>query len=326
MYRVRVRASDGRGVGRLDVVVTVTDLDEAPEIDGESNPNVREGSTRPVGTYTATDPEGKDVFWGALEGTDAVAFTLDERGRLNFLSPPDHEAQVRYEVTLVVSECTPGYHHRHRPHNQVPPSSSRSRTSTSLRRSWDRARSPTKRKVRAGSGEYRASDPEGENTRFVWTLSGPDRNAFRVVDGFLTFAAPPDFDDPADSLGNNEYSVTVEARDEKNRVGSLDVLVAVTNINDPPALTGGPSSRSVPENTTGTVATYTATDPERLPIRWSVEGADASDFVINESGQLMFGAPPGLRNKVRPPDHGGCRRCGRSESYPRRDHHRHSRR
>ena len=46
-----------------------------------------------------------------------------------------------------------------------------------------------------------------------------------------------------------------------------------------------------PENGTGAVATYTATDPEGAMVRWSLDGTDAGDFMI-ENGVLSFKKSP----------------------------------
>ncbi len=46
-----------------------------------------------------------------------------------------------------------------------------------------------------------------------------------------------------------------------------------------------------PEKGTGLVATYTATDPERASVRWSLGGDDAGDFTI-ENGVLRFAKTP----------------------------------
>ena len=55
---------------------------------------------------------------------------------------------------------------------------------------------------------YTASDPEGVTSAFTWSLSGTDRGDFDISStGQLTFKKVPDYDRPADSGGNNEYSV-----------------------------------------------------------------------------------------------------------------------
>ena len=51
------------------------------------------------------------------------------------------------------------------------------------------------------------------------------------------------------------------------------------------------------ENGTGSVATYTATDPERDRISWSLAGTDSGDFTIDR-GALSFRAAPDFENPV----------------------------
>ena len=65
------------------------------------------------------------------------------------------------------------------------------------------------------------------------------------------------------------------------------------------------------ENGTGSVATYTAVDPEDAEVKWSLSGADAADFTI-AGGVLAFVKSP---NFEKPTDrvgtahiHGRCRR------------------
>ena len=63
-----------------------------------------------VATFTATDPEGKDIRW-TLSGTDAGDFKIDD-GVLTFASSPNFEAAAvdgtdnTYEVTVVASAGT----------------------------------------------------------------------------------------------------------------------------------------------------------------------------------------------------------------------------
>ncbi len=47
-----------------------------------------------------------------------------------------------------------------------------------------------------------------------------------------------------------------------------------------------------PENGTGAVATFTATDPEGTAITWSLEGVDAGDLEISQAGVLTFAKTP----------------------------------
>ena len=71
--------------------------------------------------------------------------------------------------------------------------------------------------------------------------------------------------------------------------GSLAVTVAVTDVNEPPTVTGN-ATPSVPENMTA-VATYSATDPEEVPPSWSLQGG-AGVFMITSAGALAFTTAP----------------------------------
>ena len=292
VYLVRVRARDNRKEGRFDVVVTVTGVDEAPVVAGDATVDFPENSSLAVGTYTATDPEGLGTYWRDLSGTDASLFQLTASGELRFLSPPDHESPSdsggnnSYDVILTASDqetdgetTTLDVTVDVTPVNEPPEISGE--------------RVPNFTEEGTGAvATYTVSDPEGTNTTFTWALEGTDRNLFALTasgtSASLAFQTAPNFETPADSGANNEYEVTIRATANDNTTGRLKVLVTVRNVNDAPTLTGGPASITVAEDVTGTIGTYTASDPERATIEWSVTGTDAGDFTINQMGQLSF--------------------------------------
>ncbi|MYH41505.1 MAG: S8 family serine peptidase, partial [Chloroflexi bacterium] len=294
VYRVRVRATEGSKLGRLDVVVTVTGVEEPPIIAGEASVDYPENGSAAVGRYTAADPERFTTSWRALSGPDAALFLLSGNGELSFLNPPDHEdpddagSDNTYEVTLTAADHATGgltstldVTIRVTAVNEPPQISG--------------ARVPNVTEDDATAvGTYTVADPEGVNATFTWTLQGPDRSLFTLTaasDGEsadLAFSSAPDFETPADAGRNNEYDVTLRVVADDGTAGTLRVLVTVRNDNDAPSITGGPTTITVAEDVTGTIATYTATDPERAPIQWSVTGTDAADFTINDTGQLSF--------------------------------------
>ena len=90
-YMVTVTATDSYGLAATTMVtITVTNVDEAPELTGEAPEDYPENGTGPVATYTAVDPEGADIVW-SVAGTDAGDFSI-ENGVLTFKSPPNFEA------------------------------------------------------------------------------------------------------------------------------------------------------------------------------------------------------------------------------------------
>ena len=79
-----------------------------------------------------------------------------------------------------------------------------------------------------GAEPYTATDPE--RGTITWSLYGADWDDFRIdQSGNLTFVNIPDFENPVDADRNNEYLVTVEARDDIFNTAALDVTVTVTN-------------------------------------------------------------------------------------------------
>ena len=296
-YEITVVASDGANRGTLDVTITVTDVNEGPEVTGQATRTVSENFEDIVATYTATDPEGSDVTRWSLGGSDSGDFTItdtsEQTGRatadLAFRNPPDFDRPAdsnqdneylvtvrpydgrvygNYEVTITVTS------------DNEPPVITGDDT----------------RDFREnGTGTiytYRATDPEGDD--FSWAVGGQDASYFGISDrGVLTFQTPPDFESPP-RPDDNDYEVTVQADDGQGGVGTFDVTVTVTDQNEGPIVSGR-DSRSVSEDFDAVLETYTATDPEDPTAditRWSVTGRDGGDFTINEDGELTFRNPP----------------------------------
>ena len=69
------------------------------------------------------------------------------------------------------------------------------------------------------------------------------------------------------------------------------MTITVTDINEPPVVTGTTTTEYA-ENDTGAVDTYVATDPESAQILWSLSGADEDDFTITQGGLLEFASTP----------------------------------
>ena len=117
-YTGTVAVTDGKNMaGEADptiddtivVTITVGDVDEAPEIMGDSVIDIAEGGANFVGFYSATDPEGEAVGL-SLKGTDRDDFEFDS-GVLRFPAAPDYEGATdsnRDNTYLVTLEATDG--------------------------------------------------------------------------------------------------------------------------------------------------------------------------------------------------------------------------
>ena len=89
--------------------------------------------------------------------------------------------------------------------------------------------------------------------------------------------------------------VTITATDSFSDSASIDVTITVTDADEEPDVTGD-ATKEYAEKGTGSVATYTAVDPEGAAVEWSLGGgADASLFSI-EGGVLAFMKSPNFED------------------------------
>ena len=109
-YTVTITVRDLEGLSSsIDLTINVTDVNEAPDVRGDSEVMYAENGADPVATFTATDPEGDEITWGK-EGDDEALFAISEDGVLTFVSPPDYEAPRDvgtnniYEVTVTATD------------------------------------------------------------------------------------------------------------------------------------------------------------------------------------------------------------------------------
>ena len=292
-YNVTVVASDGAGLSdSIAVTVTVADVNEAPEVSGPPSANFEENALTDVADYDATDPDNDTLVW-SLAGADASHFEVSAGGVLSFAEPPDFEARADtgannvYNVTVRATD---------RDLNDL--SGLRDEVAVAVTvRNVNEAPSlsgpPSADYDENDTGDvatYRATDPE--NNMVGWSLLGPDRDVFTVnAAGVLSFDSPPDFEDPDDTGGDNDYNVTVVASDGAGLSDSIAVTVTVADVNEAPAVSGPPSA-NFDENALTDVADYDATDPDNDTLVWSLAGADAAHFEVSAGGVLSFAEPP----------------------------------
>ena len=129
----------------------------------------------------------------------------------------------------------------------------------------------------------------------TYSLQGRDARSFDIdpANGQIKVGESADLDFET----KTRYSVTVRVVDAQNAPDTVTVNIMVTNVEEPPEITGGPMMVDFAENGTGTAATYTAADDEddharpREALSWSVGGTDDEFFSI-DAGVLEFNAPP----------------------------------
>ena len=135
----------------------------------------------------------------------------------------------------------------------------------------------------------------------TYTLAGRDAAMFRVRQddpdttdanegGQIEVAADTDLDYET----KKSYMVTVTATDPSLASATIDVTINVTDVNEAPEIAGEDDlTKEFKENSTSTIETFRATDPEKRPVYWSLKRttADYPDdafFDISTSGALSF--------------------------------------
>src|SRR4029079_12944516 len=145
-----------------------------------------------------------------------------------------------------------------------------------------------------------AIDPDIGQTLSYFIAGGADAAKFTIdsTTGVLAFVTAPNFEAPTDANGNNVYDVIVRASDPAGNAPSQAIAVTVTNVNEAPVITsdggGDTASISLTENSSNSVTTVTAIDPDiGQTLSYSITGgADAAKFII-VGGQLRFAPEPG---------------------------------
>ena len=292
-YQVTVVATDQTGrAANLPVTVTVTDVNEGPEI-AETGTNtaitVRENHDEVLATYTATDPEDQPVTRWSVTGRDGGDFAINESGELTFRNPPDHERPADsnrdsvYEVTIRASD------------GRYYGTLNVTVTVLAVDEAPEFQRNTQDSFVYPENGAsaiytYRATDPEG--SAVAWDLSGTDSSAFSIgKTGVLTFNSPPDYENPTDSDRNNVYDVTVEATDRTGKTARLVVTVTVTNLTDARAVIRGTAQvgRTLTAETSG-IPDEDRRDKVDFSYQWlgddkDIEGATDSTYEITEKDE-----------------------------------------
>ena len=341
-YEIGVVADDGQGgVGSWAVIVTVTNVDETPEITttdaSHTAPSFMEieyDATTPVLTiadYDGDDEEEQTITWSRT-GTDAGDFTIDRMTGVlsfaqrpnfpNFEMPADNGTDNVYNVTVRARDTASNTRELEvivtvTDVNERP-DINEDTVSSYAEIQYDSTG------TRPDVHTFTATDYDDMDT-FAWSLLGTDA-AYLEIDattGVLTFTQDsgfgqgplPNFEHPRDDdVGDgssNTYSITVRATDDDasdQKFTDYAVVITVTNVNEQPEFTGTPETAITLDehdaNDNYVVmdqADYDAYDEEG-GVTWSLTGTDRGDFAISADGVLTFVKTP---NFEAPEDSGG---------------------
>ena len=334
LYRVTVKFTDAGGLADTHTLtVNVMNVNEAPRITTVDEDytvlkaDENTATTEVIETYEASDVDANSVLTWSLEGNDRLDFTITKNaqghGELRFANVPNYEMPAdsdtdnTYEVTVKVRDNHTGQLSDTlmveldlNNVNETPVVSGAAGPSFAEIEFdvLEADLTPANYEI----GAYTATD-EDEGDTWTWSVSGTDSSVFEIdgTTGVLSFATRPDFENPVDvadamnmGASDNMYVIVVEATDESDAVGTFDVTVTVTQVDETPEVTSGSATQSFTEieydvldaNLTSAhyvVDTFTARDEEGQTITWSLAGADMGDFDIgSSSGVLSFSGRP----------------------------------
>ena len=291
-YVLVVTASDTNATNTTtqEITVNLTNVNDiAPVITSADAFSVAEG-TDAVATLSGSDAEGDSVsFSTILAGADAADFTLSSSGALAFAATPNFEAPADdgtnnvYNITATITDET------------NTSTQAITVTVTDTNDSSPVLTVNTPYSVAEGTdavGTVTSTDADANST-ITYTLTGTDAADFDInsASGAITFAATPDFEDPADADTDNEYLLNVVASDGTNSASEA-IVVNVTAVNDnSPAFTSA-SSFTVAENQTA-VGSLIATDADAgTTVTFTTTGgADKDAFTVTDSTLAFASAP-----------------------------------
>ncbi len=296
-YLVTVVVEGGKGgkggAQDRDIVIKVQDV-----VNNVDKLFVVPENTTPVGPQAAASV---NVF--SLSGTDSALFNIDGFGNISFKNAPDFEnpgdsdgnndyqlirtiqvlngEDIKELITVRVTDVN-----ENGGGNQNP-----------FFTNVEQNEIVTVFEGNKFVGDANGQDPDGDTVTFS-VVGGADGARFTIdsATGILSFVATPDFENPIDADGNNEYLVKLRIADGKGGTQDRDIVVKVLNVvegggNRSPFFTNVTQGEIV-NVLTGTtlVGDADAQDPSGDPTTFSISGGvDASFFTINpQTGVLSF--------------------------------------
>ena len=247
LYDLIVTVQDPGGeTDSLPFQVTVTDVNDAPEIDDPAgnNVNVAENTAGTVVVMTATDEDAADTLEFSLSGPDADKFDISGLGVLTFKpgDVPDFEnaqdvgADNIFDITVTVADRTNGNP------DQLTDSSTFTVTVTDVNEAPTIDSSPTHSVAENTTAvtTVTVTDPDAGDSHTFAITGGADETAFSITTGgVLTFNVAPDFEVPTDGGAGNDYMVEVTATDSGGLVSVQSLTVNVTDVNESPSIRFG---------------------------------------------------------------------------------------
>ena len=296
-YSFFVSVSDGKDAdgnpdpatdASIAVTIRVSPVNEAPAIEGQPTSTVPERGSTFVDSYRASDPENDRIGW-SLGGADSGDFTIDG-GTLSFRATPDYESPAdanRDNVYHAIVRASDGTNE-----DTLPVTVTVSNV--------DEAATILLSSVQPQVGTpltATLTDPDGVSGAIAWSWerSLSRTSGWTAIDGGTSRTYTPDASDLTYYLRVAASYGDREGPGKSARRVTDDVQAAPVSNSAPAYLSTETRAHSLPENTPpdrAIGARVEATDPDNNTLTYSLGGADAAFFEIDDrTGQLRTRAP-----------------------------------
>ncbi len=254
-YNINVVATDRAGLTASQaVVVSVTDVNEAPVITSVATASVAENAAASTVVYTATasDVDAGDARTFSLAGADAALFNIDSAtGAVTLKASANYEAKASYNINVVATDragltASQAVVVSVTDVNEAPVITSVATASVAENAA-----------ISTVVYTATASDVDAGDAR-TFSLAGADAALFNIdsATGVVTLKASANYEAKA------SYNINVVATDRAGLTASQAVVVNVTDVNEAPVITSD-ATRSITVNEdTGAVFAIDATDPD----------------------------------------------------------------
>jgi serralysin len=281
-----VIANDGANNTTQAVVVSVTNVNEAPVFTSAATASFAENSTGTAYTATATDVDAGTTLTYTLGGTDSALFNISATsGAVTFKVSPDYEAPTDagannvYDITVTASD------------GSLTATQAVAITVTNLNDTAPVFTSGGTGTVAENAATstviYTAATTDADNLAArTYTVSGTDAGLVDITSaGVVTLKASADYE------SKTSYSFNVIANDGANNTTQA-VVVSVTNVYEAPAITSA-AAVTFSENGTGAAYSTAATVDSTKTLTYSLSGTDSALFNISAtSGAVTFKVSP----------------------------------
>ena len=283
-FDLTVRVRDGLSAeARADVIVTVSDVNEQPTALASCDPcEVPRGGAVRL-TVTASDPDGDALAckWNAPNGH----FVGRTDSTVAYWIAPDEAGHTTISTTVVDGRSGSAFATVNVGVFNASPQFGPDIYHFELEENLDGRHRPIV------IGQLRASDPDGD--ALTYSLVSGDGNRFyiRAEDGVVTYVGPgEDFES-----GPDQYDLTVRTQDAGGASAEAKVFVAVTDVNEEPAVSVSCDPCTVSRAGEVRLAA-TALDPEGDVLTWEWTAPNGRFDGRTDSSAVRWTAPDVIGN------------------------------